>query len=136
MHHGGENGDEDDVEQAGADHDLGAHAQDVEHRGYENKATAHAHQHGQRACNHSQDQRRERRDVEPGTIEPPAPRQCGDQRMVAAATGRRGSGPAPDRLPRLTRHQGPDRAQKDDVERVDDDIDLSHGAEKAEQQRA
>ena len=136
MHHRRHHGHEQDVVEAGADHDIGAHSQDVEHRRDQDEAAAHAHQHGQRADDNAQQKRGERRDVEARAIEAPASGQRGDQRMMTATARCGGIRIAAQRLPRLARHQRPDRTQEHDVERVDDHVDLADRTEEAEQQRS
>src|SRR3546814_10384145 len=60
---------EDDLEQRGADHHRGRHAEQVDHRGHYDEATADAHDGGQHADQKADHDGQQRRDVELGLAE-------------------------------------------------------------------
>ena len=118
--------DRQDHDQAGADHDARRHAEQIDHRRDEDEAAADAEQHGQDAGDEAERQRRERRDVEARAVEAPAQRKRGDPAVVARRARRRRPGAdVAERDQRILEHQPADRAEHQDVEQADHDIDLA-----------
>jgi hypothetical protein len=109
VHQRGETGDEDDLEQRRAHHDLRRHAQEVDHRGHHDEAAAHAHDGGQDAHEEAHQQRRDDRDIEPRGPEPHLERQRVDPcPLLARGRGRVGVRPRPaDRAQAFDEHQLP-----------------------------
>ena len=69
-------GDEGDLEQRGADHDLGRHADQVDHRRHHQEAAADAHDRDQDAGDDAEAERHQRADVEPRAVEAHLERQA------------------------------------------------------------
>ena len=135
MHHRGRHRHEQDLEQRRADHHVHAHAQDIEHRRHQDEPAANPHQHRQYAGKRAQQQRRERRDVQSGTIESPAQGQARHQRMVPPLAGRHRHPGAlrAQRADRFVRHQPADPAEHHHIKHVDHRIDLAERLQDAEQ---
>src|SRR3546814_7021148 len=71
MDQGRRGGDEQDLQQRGADHDAGRHAEQVDHRGDGDEAAADAQTDRQHTREEAESERCKRRDVKSGAIETP-----------------------------------------------------------------
>ena len=138
MDHGRRRADREDHHQAGADHDARRHAEQIDHRRDEDEAAADAEEDGEDAGDEAERERRDRRDVQARAVEAPAQRKRGDPAIVPRRRRlRRGFGAdIAERDQRILQHQSADRAEDQDVEEADHDIDLAARLEHAEQRRA
>ena len=126
--------DEDDLEQRGADDDVGRHLQQIDQRRHHDEAAADAHDRRQEADAGAEAEHRDDADEELRGAEAHLQRQAVDPvvlaRAASASAPRRRRG-APDRVDALHQHQPADRAEEDDVEQRDDEIELAEPAQAA-----
>src|SRR5690606_19562884 len=127
MHHRRRYGDKEYLEQRSADHHAGTPAENVEHRRNAQEPASDSPQQREDSDHHAHQQRRQRSDIESCTIEPPAHRQTGEERMLPSLRGPRSVSAAvlSKSLQAFARHQSTDRSQQEDVKDVDDRIDLT-----------
>ena len=64
MQHGDDGGDEDDLKDRRADHDIGRHAQQIDHRRHHDEAAADAEKGGEQADHRADHERRDGADIE------------------------------------------------------------------------
>ncbi len=137
VHHCGEAGDEEELEDRGADHDLGRHADQVDHRRHHDEAAADAHDRAEDADHRADHEGRDGADVEVGGAEAHLERQA-VRPGVAAARHEHGVRvvAAADRADALHQHQPADCAEHDDVEKAHHQVELAERAQAREDRHA
>ena len=138
MQHRGGRGQEHDLEQRCADHDVGRHAQQIDHGRDHDEAAAHAHDGRQQADEQAEQKRRNGADVELGAVEAHLERQAVHPVVLARAPARHDPAGArlADGVGAFDHHQRADHAEERHVAGGDEDIEHAEAPEHADQLHA
>src|SRR5262245_50713721 len=129
-------GDEDDLKDRRADHDVGRHAQEVDHRRHHDEAAAHAEKGGEQADHRADHERGNGADIKTRARKAELERQPMNPIVLSGTPRRRrlADAGALQRAEALAQHQRADHAEQNDVGQRDDEAGLSRLAQEFEQE--
>src|SRR5690606_29899164 len=133
MEEGDVGGNENDLEERGADDHAGRHAEEVDHRRHHHEPAADAHDRGEDANHRADPERHQRADVKLGFAEPHLEGQAVDPVMLMQLLAlRRTFARFQHRIDALDHHQDADGAEEKHVGERDHQIDLADGFQQGE----
>src|SRR5262249_45168430 len=126
-------GDEDDLEERGAGHHRGRHAEHVDHRWHNDDPAADPHDRREDADEKTEPQGQEAADIELRAAKAHLEREAmHPEVLVQLALAGAGTAAAQEGARPLDQHQGAERAEQADVAQVDDELDLANAPHQPE----